>query len=120
VAEVIAHANAQDAVMVWSFLPQALANMRKAAPHLPHVLLSEETASDWPRIRQSALDLGLQGVSLHHRHLSPDTVRDARQADLSVYAWTLDSEQDIRGAIALGVDGIVSNYPERVSAALSA
>jgi glycerophosphoryl diester phosphodiesterase len=38
----------------------------------------------------------------------------AQKAGLFVNVWTVDSEQQIRRMAALGVTGIISNYPERL------
>ena len=44
-------------------------------------------------------------------------VRDARAAGLKVYVFTVNEPSDIARVIALGVDGLISDYPERVIAA---
>jgi glycerophosphoryl diester phosphodiesterase len=69
-------------------------------------------------MRERALRNGLQGVSVLHAALDEAIVGQARRGGLAVYAWTADTEGDIERLIALGVDGIVSNRPERVLAAL--
>ena len=33
---------------------------------------------------------------------------------LPVYAWTVNEEKDIRKCLKKKVDGIISNYPDRV------
>ena len=37
----------------------------------------------------------------------------ARRRDLAVIAWTVNDPEDIRRLAALGVDGIISDHPER-------
>jgi glycerophosphoryl diester phosphodiesterase len=44
-------------------------------------------------------------------------MRQAREAGLGVVAWTVNDPGDIRRMIALGVDGIMSDWPERVAQA---
>jgi len=46
----------------------------------------------------------------------PDYVREAQEKGLHIHVWTVNSENDIRAALALGVDSIISDYPERVMA----
>ncbi len=41
-----------------------------------------------------------------------DYVQHAHQAGLQVYAWTLDDPDDIRDAVHIGVDGVVTNKPD--------
>jgi glycerophosphoryl diester phosphodiesterase len=118
-ADVSRQADAMDDVMVWSFLPPALAVMRQEEPRLPgSLLITPGALSDWPSRRELALRLGLQGVSLFHLNVSAGVVAQAKRSGLSVYAWTADAESDIQHLLDLGVDGIVTNYPERALALL--
>ncbi|MEK7396337.1 MAG: hypothetical protein AAB116_05325, partial [Candidatus Poribacteria bacterium] len=32
----------------------------------------------------------------------------------NVWAWTVDDESDMKSLINIGIDGITSNYPERL------
>lgn len=118
-ADVIRRADALEDVMVWSFMPPALAAMRHAEPRLPGgLLIAPRSISEWPMLRELALRLGLQAVSVFHLDVSADVVARARRSGLTVYAWTADADSDIQRLLDLGVDGIVSNYPERALALL--
>lgn len=120
VAEAVRRAGALAEVMVWSFFPHVLTAMREAEPRLPcALLLTGEALARWSEMRELAVRLGAQGVSVFHQGLEAPIVRGARRSALAVYAWTADSGPEIERLLALGVDGIVSNYPERVLAALS-
>jgi glycerophosphoryl diester phosphodiesterase len=119
VAEVIRHTDALEDVMVWSFLPPALEAMRQAEPRLPgSLLIAPGSMGQWPSLRELALRLGLQAVSVYHLNVNPEVVAQARRIDLAVYAWTADAESDIQRLLDLGVDGIVTDYPERALALL--
>lgn len=37
-------------------------------------------------------------------------------ATLEVYTWTVNRPEDIGAARAMGVDGVISDYPERLPA----
>lgn len=43
-----------------------------------------------------------------------ETVREAQQAGLKVVVWTVNEPQDIARMMDLGVDGIISDYPDRL------
>jgi glycerophosphoryl diester phosphodiesterase len=119
VAEAVRSAGALADVMAWSFMPPALEAMRLAEPRLPGgLLLAPQVMGNWPAMRELALRLGLQAVSVFHLSLSPEIVAEARRSGLSVYAWTADSEEHIERLIALDVDGIVTNFPDRALALL--
>ncbi|MEX0801358.1 MAG: glycerophosphodiester phosphodiesterase [Dehalococcoidia bacterium] len=118
-AAAVRDADALTGVMVWSFLPPVLTAMRQAEPRLPGALLvSAQSAGNWPAMRQLAIKTGLQGVSVFHSSLDEAILSDCRRSGLAAYAWTADEPRDIQRLLDLGVDGIVSNYPERVLAAL--
>jgi len=106
-------------VMAWSFFAEALEGMRKADPRIPCALLiSPRALPKWPRMREKAISMGLQGVSVFFAGIDERTVRECRLSGLSLYAWTADAPADIERLIGLGVDGICTNYPDRAVAAL--
>jgi glycerophosphoryl diester phosphodiesterase len=118
-ARAVREADALAGVMVWSFLPPALEAMRAAEPRLPGgLLIAQMSVGNWPAMRELALRIGLQAVSVYHQSLDEAIVASARRSGLAVYAWTADAEAEIERLLALRVDGIVSNRPERVLAAL--
>ena len=43
---------------------------------------------------------------------------EAQRYGLAVAAWTVNDEADIARVIDMGVDGIISDYPDRVRAVL--
>lgn len=47
-----------------------------------------------------------------------DLVTDLHDAGMELVAWTANDPAEIRRLVALGVDGICGNYPERIRAAL--
>jgi len=118
-ADAVRSADALTDVMVWSFLPPALEAMRRAEPRLPGgLLVAPQSMGNWPAMRELALRLGLQAVSVFHLSLDAEVVSQARRSGLSVYAWTADAEEHIQRLIELDVDGIVSNFPDRALALL--
>ena len=50
--------------------------------------------------------------------LAPRFVDAARNRNLEVHAWTINEEDDMQRMIALGVDGIITDYPDRLLALL--
>lgn len=113
-ADVIRAANALNDVMVWSFLPPALEAMRRAEPRIPcSLLIAPQSMGDWPSMRELALRLGVQAVSVFHLSLDADVLAQARRSGLTVYAWTADTDSDIQRLLDLDADGIVTNYPDR-------
>lgn len=46
--------------------------------------------------------------------LEPGLITDLHAAGVQVFTWTVDDPRDIAHAISLGVDGVISNFPDRL------
>lgn len=57
--------------------------------------------------------LGVQTIVTSAEFISADLVASAHQAGLEIIVYTVNYPDDIQRVIALGVDGIVTNYPDR-------
>ncbi len=119
VAAVVRECDALNDVMVWSFFPQALEWMRRVEPRVPAgLLVAAEAVSRWPQMRERALRLGLQAVSVFFAGIDEEVARDCRRSGLALYDWTADSEREIGRLIDLGIDGICTNFPDKAIALL--
>ena len=69
---------------------------------------------------RSIKKLGLTGIdySMSVLRKNPKWVEQAHKEGLEVNVWTVDTEEDMRYFIDLGVDYITSDYPERLQALL--
>jgi glycerophosphoryl diester phosphodiesterase len=60
--------------------------------------------------------------ALHPRlcclYYSPDLVDKAHEEGLEINTWTVNTEGDMRYCVKLGVDSIISNYPDKAAALL--
>lgn len=65
---------------------------------------------------QSALELKAQAIHVNFEKLSTAVIQAAQHAGLKVYIYTVNQPEQIRCALAQGVDGITSDYPDRVIA----
>jgi glycerophosphoryl diester phosphodiesterase len=120
-SDVILEAGALDDVMVWSFFAQALENMRSVEPRIPCALLvAPQSLPEWPKMRETAVRLGLQGVSVFFAGVDEALALDCQRHGLALYTWTSDPTEAIQRLINLGVDGICTNFPDRAVSALSA
>ena len=55
-----------------------------------------------------------------YRNLDPAGLAQAHALGLRVIVWTVNAPRDIARMIRLGVDGIISDYPDRVRDAAEA
>jgi glycerophosphoryl diester phosphodiesterase len=62
--------------------------------------------------------LGAKTWSPHARDLTPALVIEAHALGLSVVPWTVNDPKDMERAIAAGVDGLITDYPDRLRTVL--
>jgi glycerophosphoryl diester phosphodiesterase len=64
--------------------------------------------------------LGAKTWSPHARDLTPALVIEAHSLGLAVVPWTVNDPADMERAIALGIDGLITDYPDRLRTVLQA
>ena len=61
-----------------------------------------------------AQEIKAHSVNPFHGIVDAGLIRDAHRLGLAVYPWTVNEAQDIARVKALGVDDVISDYPDRV------
>ena len=46
--------------------------------------------------------------------VTPETVAAAHRMGLEMHVWTVNEEAEMRSLLALGVDGIITDFPARL------
>lgn len=100
--------------VVISFDPAILANLRKIEPTLMTGVLYNGQLAD---PLKAAVDVGARQVVVRGDLVTPLMIEQARKRDLQVVCWTVNHPAHIRLLMAAGVDGIMSDYPDRLIAA---
>ena len=54
------------------------------------------------------------------RNLTPELLKEAQAAGLKVIPWTVNQRADMDRLMGWGVDGIISDYPDRLREAMAA
>jgi glycerophosphoryl diester phosphodiesterase len=103
-------------VVVISFDPTILAGLRKIEPTLMTGVLYDGQLAD---PLKTAVDVGARQLVVRADLVTPAMIVEARNRDLQVVCWTVNHPAHIRLLIAAGVDGIMSDYPDRLVAALT-
>jgi glycerophosphoryl diester phosphodiesterase len=98
-----------DRVEVLSFHGEALVETRRLLPAVPLVLVASRYGMDVVE-RATEVDAGM--VSLNIRRLTLELVEHAHKADLDVIAWTVNTPDQLKLARGLGLQGVVTDYPE--------
>jgi glycerophosphoryl diester phosphodiesterase len=99
--------------LVISFDAAILANVRRIEPTLMTGLLYDGQIEQ-PIAR--ALEIGARQVAVRGDLVSPSLLAEARKNDLQVVCWTVNQLPHIRMLSDAGVDGIMSDYPDRLVA----
>ena len=97
--------------VVVSFDPIILASVRKIEPTLMTGLLFE---GQIPDPLEKAIEIGARQLAVRGDLVTPRLLREARQRDLQVVCWTVNHPAHMRLLVEAGVDGIISDYPERL------
>jgi glycerophosphoryl diester phosphodiesterase len=75
----------------------------------------DDHAGSVPKLVQA---LGAKTWSPHARDLTPALMIEAHSLGLAVVPWTVNDPKDMERAIAAGVDGLITDYPDRLRTVL--
>ncbi len=125
---------------VQSFDWRTLVEVKTLAPEIAIACLTIESGgmdtvrrTSTPSPWHAGLDLGAQGGSLPKlvkaagcgtwsmfwRNLTPELVKEAKALGLTVVPWTVNDPAEMGRLIDMGVDGIITDYPDRLRQVMS-
>lgn len=108
-AEVMHRRDLTARVEVSSFHDEAVAEIARLVPGVRTALIGSRYGTD---IVDRAVDAGASTVCLNIRRLTLEVVEHARKADLRIIGWVVNTQDHLRLARALGLDGATTDYPE--------
>lgn len=100
--------------VVISFDAGIIEALRKIEPTLMTGLLFEGQIE---RPLDRAVEVGARQLAVRGDLLTPALLEEARKKDLQVICWTVNQPAHMRMLIEAGVEGIISDYPDRLIAA---
>jgi len=101
--------------IVISFDAGIIAALRKIEPTLMTGLLFDGQ-TDQPLER--AVEVGARQLAVRGDLVTPALIAEAHKRDLQIVCWTVNQPAHMRMLIEAGADGIMSDYPDRLVAAL--
>jgi glycerophosphoryl diester phosphodiesterase len=138
--DVIRAAGMEKRTTIQSFDWRTLVLARTLAPEIAIVALTDQQpgedsmevgkagASPWlggldvddyaGSVPKTVKALGARVWSPHALDLDPRLLGEAHALGLTVVPWTVNDPKDMERAIALGVDGLITDYPDRLRAVL--
>lgn len=140
VIDAVRAAGMSERVTVQSFDWRTLREVKKLAPEISTACLTIESqnmntvtpdtsgASPWhaglkredhgslPRMVQAA---GCNIWSPFWRNVTPESIAETHALNLKIIPWTINDPAEVERLAALGVDGIITDYPDRARRALA-
>jgi glycerophosphoryl diester phosphodiesterase len=104
-------AGARDRFQISSFDHVALKRIHEMDPSMPLGMLYSENMVDAVGLAQS---LGCNALHPTWEWTTPDLVARAHAAGMQVNVWTVNMPMAVQMMKAIGVDGIMSDFPDRV------
>jgi len=98
----------KENLIISSYDHHQLKFMKQQLPWLKIGALTSSIPLEYAKFAQ---ELNAFSVHIDKDFINQDFVSDAHQRGLKVYAYTLDKIEDIKAMLALGVNGIFTNYP---------
>jgi glycerophosphoryl diester phosphodiesterase len=123
--EVIERAGMRRRVLVASEEDAPIGEIRALAPHLPTGFPYREIVAFMMALAPGADPYEPRGDALQippehegWRLVTPQSVAAAHRAGAEMHVWTVNDAAEMRAMLALGVDGIITDYPARLLALL--
>lgn len=100
-----------DNVLVSSFLARELIRLRKLSPLINLALLHRNNPFLFVAYQRW---LQLSAVGFHRLYIHPLAIEIARRSGLFIYVYTVNRPDALRTLAQRHIDGIVTNYPDRL------
>lgn len=108
-------------ILFSSFRPSVLARLRQldAGARLALLISPRDTQGTLESSIERAVGLGAEALNPHLVQADERLVALAHQAGLAVNVYTVDPPDQMRRMVALGVDGVFTNLPDRLRGILA-
>jgi glycerophosphoryl diester phosphodiesterase len=103
--------NASARVVILSFDPAALDTIHRLDSTMMTGFLCEHPSGD---LVERTVRAGARQLVARGDLITPAVIDKAHRAGLQVVAWTINEVERMRHLIATGVDGIITDYPDRL------
>ncbi|GAB3148250.1 glycerophosphodiester phosphodiesterase [Amycolatopsis sp. NPDC004378] len=100
-----------DQCAIASFHHDVVREAAAGHPYVDTIALVEAAPIDPVRMAREA---GARCAGLGFESIRPEQVTALQEAAIPVYAWTVNDPREIARAVRLGVDGIITDHPDRV------
>ncbi|EJQ44478.1 hypothetical protein IEE_02668 [Bacillus cereus BAG5X1-1] len=113
--EVINHYQINDKVIIQSFSEESLRKIHNLNANIPLVqLLSYKKAVQLTESEIEKYKTYCIGLGMNYKYIDATYVKTIQKFGLEVHPFTVDNEKDMKKLISWGVDGMFTNYPDRL------
>jgi len=113
VLEIIAKYNIQNRVIIQSFDKEILRTIHQINTNLPLSLLIEDALDPFEHIDQLGFIPDI--LASYYVFLNEDNINKLQAQSIKVFAFTVNEMNDIQEMLKMGVDAIISDYPDMVA-----
>ncbi len=101
-----------DNFIVTSFNLTALKDFHKYCPEVKTGALFEDKLNNYIELTKQ---IGAQYLVLDYKLVTKNIINQAHESNLSVFVYTVNDKKLAKNLALLGVDGIITNYPDILS-----
>ncbi|MBF11419.1 MAG: glycerophosphodiester phosphodiesterase [Flavobacteriaceae bacterium] len=105
-----------DKILISSFNWQELKIFREVNREISIAILTEDDPLDAIPI---GLELNAVAINPNYESLNSENVSKINKAGFKIYPWTVNAPEDINRMIIYGVEGIITDFPERIRKAVN-
>ncbi len=116
VIDVLRRTNVLERSNLQSFDLRILEAVKIEEPNLVVALLVDE--DEVIRDKLNAMSYIPEIISPYYKLLNQDIVSKLKQENFMVIPWTVNEESDMKALIELGIDGIITDYPDKLMSIL--
>jgi glycerophosphoryl diester phosphodiesterase len=109
--KVIKEKQMESFVMIQSFDSRTLQYLHQHYPSIPTALLIEDFDKRVPEVQIKELGFIPTVYSPHYSLVNEQLVQKCHQQNIKVIAWTVNEKDTITALKKLGLDGIITDYP---------
>ena len=100
-----------EKILISSFDWEELKLFYEVNQKVPIAILTEDDHLDALPI---AKELNAVAINPNYKSLNKENLTKIHKKGLKIYPWTVNQPEEISALLALGVDGIITDFPERV------
>ncbi|MEK7230256.1 MAG: glycerophosphodiester phosphodiesterase [Candidatus Binatota bacterium] len=108
---IVSHFDYLERTIFSSFDYQSLRRLRELAPDVRIGVLYGAGIKDNPF--QAAREMNAYSLHIQREFATPHFLEEARELGLKSFVWTVNEAEEMEKFLSLGVDGIISDFPEK-------